>query len=515
MSGRLPRIALVGISLEASTFSPARTVEADFTCREGDEIADYYPFLAPGHPVGDSARWDLLVHYRSLPGGAVPEADFDRMCQRMLAALATGAATGGRYDGVLVDLHGALSVLDSAGEPRLDPEGELAERIREVVGSEALMSSGMDLHGNVSDRLAGALDLLTCYRQAPHEDWLETKERSARTLVAELARVGFGGSRALKARAVVPVLLPGEMTSTRNPPADRLYAAVEQVAGLPGIVDAGLWIGYPWADEPRNHATVVVVGQPEADPVGHAGRIAQEMWSAREEFGFVAPAAPLDECLDTAFASTSRPFFVSDSGDNPTAGGAGDVTWTLARLLERPEVMGARSVVYASIPDAGAVRRCVEAGVGAELTVDVGAVVDRRLSPPVRLAGTVEHITRGDPVALTEVVLRVGGLEVVVTERRKPFHLVEDFLRNGIDLADRDVVVVKIGYLEPELYAAATDWMLALTPGGVDQDLQRLGHKRIRRPMYPWDRDMAEPDLAAQVVTRSGDSGMNARPGSV
>jgi microcystin degradation protein MlrC len=497
-----PRIAVVGISVEASTFSPARTREEDFTCRVGSEIADYYPFLADGHPVGDSAQWDLLVHYRSLPGGAVPETDFARMCRRVLDALTAGVAAGGAYDGVLLDLHGAMSVVGPDGQPRLDPEGELAEQVRLLVGSQAMMSTGMDLHGNVSERLARSLDLLTCYRTAPHEDWLDTKERSARTLVDELAKLRAGGVRPLKARAVVPILLPGEMTSTRTPPADRLYAMVEDVAGLPDIVDAGIWIGYPWADEPRNHATVVVVGQPGADPASHASRIARHMWEARREFQFAAPAAPLDECLAVAFAATDRPFFVSDSGDNPTAGGAGDVTWTLGRLLERPETASGRSVVYASIPDARAVASCVEAGVGAEVAVEVGAVVDSTVSPPVRLAGTVQRITDGDPVGRTEVVLRVGTLEVILTQRRKPFHLLGDFIRNGIDVTKRDVVVVKIGYLEPELYDAAAGWMLALTPGCVDQDLQRLGHKRIRRPMFPWDRDMPDPDLSAVLVTR-------------
>ena len=41
---------------------------------------------------------------------------------------------------------------------------------------------------------------------------------------------------------------------------------------------------------------------------------------------------------------------------------------------------------------------------------------------------------------------------------------------------------------------------MALTPGGVDQDLVRLGHHRIDRPMFPFDPDMADPGLRAQVV---------------
>jgi microcystin degradation protein MlrC len=64
-------------------------------------------------------------------------------------------------------------------------------------------------------------------------------------------------------------------------------------------------------------------------------------------------------------------------------------------------------------------------------------------------------------------------------------------------------VIVKIGYLEPELYAMAAGWKMALTPGGVDQDLVRLGHKRIRRPMFPFDPDMTDPDLTARIIPAS------------
>ena len=40
--------------------------------------------------------------------------------------------------------------------------------------------------------------------------------------------------------------------------------------------------------------------------------------------------------------------------------------------------------------------------------------------------------------------------------------------------ASSDLLVVKIGYLVPELYNIRGDWVMALTPGGVDQDLERL-----------------------------------------
>ena len=70
----------------------------------------------------------------------------------------------------------------------------------------------------------------------------------------------------------------------------------------------------------------------------------------------------------------------------------------------------------------------------------------------------------------------------------------------GVDITAADVVVVKIGYLEPDLYDTQKGWLMALTPGGVDQDLIRLGHHKIDRPMFPFDPDMDDPDLSAHVV---------------
>lgn len=100
-------------------------------------------------------------------------------------------------------------------------------------------------------------------------------------------------------------------------------------------------------------------------------------------------------------------------------------------------------------------------------------------------------------------MLRVGSVYVIITRRRKPYHLERDFTDLDLDPRSADVVVVKIGYLEPELFAMAAGWRLALTPGGVDQELIRLGHHRIRRPMFPFDPDMADPDLRARIIPPS------------
>ena len=69
--------------------------------------------------------------------------------------------------------------------------------------------------------------------------------------------------------------------------------------------------------------------------------------------------------------------------------------------------------------------------------------------------------------------------------------------------SESNIVVVKIGYLVPELYDINKGWIMALTPGGVDQDLFRLDYKRIKRPMFPIDSFTKDPELKAVFVPLS------------
>ena len=142
--------------------------------------------------------------------------------------------------------------------------------------------------------------------------------------------------------------------------------------------------------------------------------------------------------------------------------------------------------------------------IGDSVVAPVGAAIDDRFAGPVMLSGTIESIKEGDIHAETEMVVKVGSVHVIVTKKRKPYHKEVDFTSLGLDPRNTDIVVVKIGYLVPELYDMRGDWIMALTPGGVDQDLERLGYKNIIRPMYPLDKDMEEPDLKAKFVPVSG-----------
>ena len=496
----LPRIGICGMSIEASTYSPHRSGAEAFTVRRGDELLGYYDFLAPGQPLRTAACWVPLVHARSLPGGPVEPGLYDAVKAETLSLLrAAMSDPATALDGLFFDIHGAMNVVG-----RQDAEGDLAAAVRQAVGPDVLVSASMDLHGNVSRRLAENVDMLTCYRMAPHEDHAQTKRRAVYKLLARLGtREHPGPGRVHKAWLPVPILLPGEKTSTRLDPARSLYGDLGWVEVQPGVLDASIWVGYAWGDEPRNMAVVEVEGDDAQICARHAEAVARRLWDARHGFQFVAPAGPLDECLAAALdPEASRPFFISDSGDNPTAGGAGDVTWTLTRLLSDPRLTapGAPNTVVASVFDPDAVAACRAAGLGNPVAIDAGGRVDHMHAGPVRLEGVVEQLADGDETSGPVAVVRVGGVRAIVTTRRKPYHTLADFQAAGIDPRTADIVVVKIGYLEPELFAMAKGWRLGLTPGGVDQDLVRLGATSITRPMYPWDEDMPDPDLRAVLL---------------
>ncbi|MGQ1786982.1 MULTISPECIES: M81 family metallopeptidase [unclassified Saccharicrinis] len=492
---QLPRIAIAGIAIESSTFSPAQTQEEAFHAQIKDEIFAYYPFFSQDSSNRKRAHWFPTLRGKALPGGIVTKEAYESLVSRTLNILSENMP----YDGLFLDIHGAMSVVGID-----DPEGDFIERIRGVVGYKTIISTCMDLHGNVSWRLAKNTDLMTCYRMAPHEDAMESKKRAVDNLLYRLEN-GLG-KPAYKAWIPVPILLPGEKTSTRIEPGKSLYAKVAPIANQKGVVDAAVWVGYAWADEPRNQAVVMTVGDDKENVTKGAEELAESFWEVRKQFDFVAPVAPLHQCLDQAVTSTQKPFIISDMGDNPTAGGAGDVTWTLNEILNRPEFKkkDGPSLIYASIPGPELTEKAIGLGVGAKITANVGAMVDDRYCPPIKLSGEITAIRQGDKHAQTEVVVKVGNVYVIVTNKRKPYHHEADFTNLDLTPREADIVVVKIGYLVPELYNMRGDWLMALTPGGVDQDLDRLGYKRINRPMFPLDPDMKDPDLSARLVPVSG-----------
>lgn len=473
------RIGVGGLHVECSTYNPVPTTAADFRILRGDELLrdPYFAWLNEY----DCAFLPTL-HARAIAGGPVARQTYEAFKAELLERF----SALGNLDGVYLAMHGAMYV-----EGMEDAEGDFIAAVRKLVGPDCLISASYDLHGNLSQRIIDSLDMFTTYRTAPHID----VEATMRRAVAMLAKSLVTGIRPHLLWAPIPVVLPGERTSTEDEPAKSLYAQLPQIEAEDGIWDASLLVGYVWADEPRATAAAVMTGTELPALENAAIKLAQTYWDVREKFVFGTATGTVKDCVEKAIASSTRPVIIAESGDNPTGGGVGDRAEIISALL----AVGAKDVIFAGIADRPATDAAYRAGVGGRLTaLSIGATLDPS-SAPATVDSEVIFLLPTDEPTLREAVLRIAGVRLVVTARRRPFHHLADLARLGLDVAKAKILVVKSGYLSPELAPLANPGLMALSSGAVDQFVERLQRLRKQRPTYPFDREFSwSPEVFAR-----------------
>jgi microcystin degradation protein MlrC len=158
--------------------------------------------------------------------------------------------------------------------------------------------------------------------------------------------------------------------------------------------------------------------------------------------------------------------------------------------------------------DPAAVATAIAAGIGATVSMKVGGMFDTKNSKPVALKGVVKMISDGRWVARARgyntgittcmgrtVVLEVGQVFLLIAERSSMTVDPELFRSHGIDPVYCKIVVVKSPNGFRAAYAPIAKAMFVVdTPGVSTANLRKLPFRRVPRPIYPLDRDMARPD---------------------
>ncbi len=464
------RIAIGGIHTECSTYSPVMMRVEDFAVLRGEAMlaAPYFAFLKPfGVPVLP------LLHARAVPGGPVSHETYEgfkaEFMQRLREALP--------LDGLHLTMHGAMHV-----DGMDDAEGDWISTARSIVGPDCVVAASYDLHGNVSQTIIDQLDIFAAYRTAPHIDVQETMARAFAMLKTALET----GVRPGVAWAKIPVLLPGEKTSTEDEPARGLYALLPGIDSRPGILDANLMVGYVWADTPRATACAIMTGTDKDVAMREAETLAQAYWDAREAFAFGPVTGSLDAMLEIAAKASTRPVILADSGDNPTGGGVGDRGDVLKALVDRTW----QDALIAGITDRPAVAACFAAGTGAGVDLQIGGSLDPD-GTAVSVAAKVILLADSDRPEDRQAVVQIGGITVVLAARRRPYHNIADFTALGLNPQAARLLVVKSGYLSPELAPIANPNLMALTEGVVNQDIEALASHKRQQPVFPFHKEFS------------------------
>jgi microcystin degradation protein MlrC len=290
----------------------------------------------------------------------------------------------------------------------------------------------------------------------------------------------------------VPVLIAGEQTETSSQPTASLIALLKEAEASGEVLAASYLLGFPWADVPTNGVAAVTVtlgdpGKAEAS----AARLANSFWAKRREFKFHTEAYPVAEALTEAFASSKKPVFVSDSGDNPTAGSTGDSTHFLRTLLAHPGLAkGEGRIGYAGFYDPETTARCLGKK-GQSLRIELGGKFDKRHGEPVSLDCEVIGEARGWGHFSSDLVaLRAGKIDIVVSGKHIGFgDEIGFWAALGLDPASYPMLCLKLGYLTEIYYPFGPRSILALSEGCSNELLKNLPFARLKRPIFPLDDD--------------------------
>ena len=494
----MKQVGLIGFLHESNSFSPLVTSYKHF---EQAGITRGGAFAArwqnTSHELGGFFEGALKFQFSAVPllatcpvpGGPIEAQTFSRLADEIIAELKQALP----LDGLLLALHGA-----AVAENFPDADGELAARIREVVGPKVPVIMTLDLHANISRRMVANTDATICYASNPHLDQkergLEAAEIMSRTLRGEIHPV--------QAMENPPMLINMSKQYTARPPASGLYEDANTVAKWPGVVSASVALGFYYADVEEMGTSFVAVADGDRDLAKRAARwMADRAWARRHEFlgDLVSPA----EAVRQAAAAPKGPVVLLDVGDNVGGGSPADSTLLFQEILDQ-RVPNALVVLY----DPQAVTACVAAGVRSEVELVVGGKTDNLHGSPVKVHGRVRLISDG---IFAETGIRHGAwgkydqgvtavLEteahhtiILTSERMPPFSL-QQILCLGIKPEEKQILVVK-GVIAPRAaYEPIARLMIIVdTAGSTTANPSALPYRRRPRSLYPLEADAEYP----------------------
>ena len=391
-------------------------------------------------------------------------------------------------DGIWLHLHGASEV-----EGMGSGDHAIVREVRKVVGPYIPIVVICDPHGNLCKEYVEATTVIRSYRESPHTDADETKRWGAQVLCDLLKDRKNIHSVYRK----LPLILGGEQSVSADEPVKTINKYMDEMEKDPKILSASWHVGYIRHDTPVAGCGIVVVpssGEYQEYAEKKADELAEYVWNKRHEFHYTGVTARPAEALQMALECEGKPFFITDSGDNTTSGALGQNTYILRQVLALDKLE--KKFLFANINDPATYDYLNTFNIGDKVHINLG-VNKNEMTLPVELDVTIK--AKGElrgymmhdhsSVPGYTVLVSVDGLpiDINVANYRTVMCEHHQFVAGGIDWDEYDVIVVKMGYIFPELKEKGVANVMSLTDGATPQDTANLKFKRIMRPMFPID----------------------------
>ena len=487
------RIATGSIAHESSSFTPIATTYESFAGSESGGILRAGEIIehcrgknmdCGGYIDGAEANGFELVPLlwtTTEPAFSIEASAYARLKDEFLRRLEAAMPV----EGGLFDLHGSMVI-----EGIEDGEGDLLSSVREIFGPERPIFVTLDIHCNITPRMAELADVLIPCEEFPHND-LRERGREAADLIARTLRGEIHPTMAWKQ---LPMLwVAGQFTGME--PFDSIIAHVHTIKAKPGVLTASLATGYSWADVHDAGSSVMVITDNDPELAGsEAAELGDWIYAQRQAFG--PHLMSFDEAVRQARRADRWPTIITDPQDNPGAGTPGDSTGILQSFLEA----GLEDAVIFNIWDPEVAAVATEAGEGAEIAVTLGGKSAPEQGSPVPLTAAAEklwdaryaitgpmhtgHIQDFGQTAL----LRCGSLQIAVTTKRHQVYDL-DFPRGlGIEPSELKWIGIKsIHHYYAAFGPIAGNVLRVEFPSCQAHDVTKLPYQRIRRPIWPLD----------------------------
>jgi len=488
------KLALLGISHETNTFSEVPADYHAFNIWRDSEIIDQYSESQATNAGFLQMSQDLDVEVVPLvfaitgPIGTITSEAFEKLSEELLISL----SGQGSWDGILLSLHGA-----AVSEEYPDADGEITERVRNLVGPDVVIGVSVDMHANISQKMVENSDVVTVYRTNPHLD-AKVRAFECAGMVVQTIR---GEIKPVMWLETPPVVINIVKQFTDEAPMKNVMDDLHTALSFPGIIHGSVAEGYPYADVEEMGMSFLCISDGDEEAAEKACKwIANRAWDQREEFVGDTPSP--EEALVYANEHHSDPsdgpYVLMDVGDNIGAGSSADST----HILHAAKKLGIKGYLQ-TLYDPDAASSCAASGVGSTVTLEVGGKTDSMHGDPVMVTGIVRTLFRGKfeddrPThggfryfdgGLTAVLDTDDEHTLVLTSLRCGNTSREQMYSVGIS-PERYRVVVAKGVVSPRpaYQPIASEVLLVNSPGVTTSDLNFFEYRKRRVNLYPFDK---------------------------
>ena len=481
------RIFTAALATETNTFSPIcidrRAFEASLYAPPGKHPETPTLCTAPitvGRRVTAQKGWELIEGTAAWadPAGLVNRQTYEDLRDEILDQLRAALPV----DAVVLGLHGAM-VADGCE----DTEGDLLQRVREIVGPDVLVCAELDPHSHLTARRAAAADFFVFFKEFPHTDFVERAEDLWRIAIDKLE------GRVEPVMSIFDCRMIDVFPTSREPMRSFVDKLIQIERDDADVLSLSVVHGFMAGDVAEMGTKMLVVTNGKAEKGEALAReLGLELFSRRGTYRM--PEIDERQAVAQALAAPAGPVVIADMWDNPGGGTAGDATVVLEELIAK----NATDTAIGTIWDPMAVQICMAAGEGAEIPLRFGAKSAPGTGRPIDGIVKVVKLVRNAEMRFGEsfapfgdaVHIRVHGIDIILNTTRAQSFDPSLFSVMGIDPTSKKILVIKsTNHFFASFSRIASEILYCSAGTPYPNDPARTPYRRARRDIWPMVTD--------------------------